>query len=61
MERDVLALFVLVADDIMRAGDDAASTASTQTSGDDLLVEFFPLVCPTFGFYGCGLSNSHGF
>ena len=42
----VLALLVLVADDVVRAGDHAAGAAGAQPGGDDLGVELFPLRGP---------------
>ena len=46
VERDVLAFFVLVADDVVRAGDDAAGAAGAQAGRDDLLVQLLPLRRP---------------
>ncbi len=46
VERDVLALFVLVADDIVGAGDDTTGAAGAQAGGDDLGVELLPLRRP---------------
>ena len=57
----VLALFVLVTDHVVGAGDDATRATCAQTSGDDLFVEFFPLGGPAFGFWRCRLGNCHGF
>jgi len=57
----VFALFVFVADHVVRAGDNTASATRAQTSGDDLFVEFFPLGGPAFGFWRCRLGNCHGF
>jgi hypothetical protein len=46
MERLVAALFVVVANDIVRAGNDAAGTPSTNASIDDLGLQFLPLTRP---------------
>ena len=46
VERDVLALVVLVADDVVWAGDDAAGAAGAQAGRDDLLVQLLPLRRP---------------
>ena len=40
------ALLVLVADDVVGAGDDAAGATGAQTGGDHLLVELLPLRRP---------------
>ena len=52
VERDVLALFVLVADHVVRARDHAAGAAGAQLVGDDLVVELFPLRRPAPLFAG---------
>jgi hypothetical protein len=49
VERLVLALLVLVADDVVRAGDHAARAAGAQAGGDDLGVELLPLRGPAAG------------
>jgi hypothetical protein len=61
MEGLVLALFMLVANDVVGAGHNATRATGAQTSGDDLFVEFFPLGGPAFGFWRCRLGNCHGF
>ena len=52
VERDVLALLVLVADDVVGAGDDAAGAAGAQAGRDDLGVELLPLRRPALGLGG---------
>jgi hypothetical protein len=42
MEGLVLAFFVFVTNDVVRAGDDTTSASGAQTCGNDLFVEFFP-------------------
>ena len=49
VKRFVFAFFVLVADHIVRTRNYATGTSRAKTSVDDFFVEFFPLVCPTFG------------
>ena len=46
MEGLVAALFMVVADDIMRAGNHAACTPSANARIDDLCLQFFPLTRP---------------
>ena len=50
---------VVVPDDIVRAGDDAAGTAGAQAGGNDLAKEFLPLKGPAFGF-DWSLGGAHG-
>src|SRR5210317_2517234 len=52
MEGDVFALLVLVADHVMRTGDDTASATGAQSCGDDLRVELLPLGSPAGGLGG---------
>src|SRR4029079_14147790 len=49
MEREVLALLVLVPDHVMRTGDDARRTPGAQPARDDLRVELLPLRGPALG------------
>jgi hypothetical protein len=49
VKRFVFALFVLVADHIVRTRNYATCTSRAKTRVDDFFVEFFPLVRPTFG------------
>ena len=65
VERLVLALFVLVPDDVVRAGDDAPGAAGAQPGGDDLGVQLLPLRGPPLGLASgrrrwCVLSDRHG-
>ena len=46
VERLVAALVVVVADDVVRAGDHAAGAAGAEPRGDDLVVELLPLGGP---------------
>ena len=62
VERDVLALLVLVADDVVRARHDASGAAGAQPGGDDLLVELLPLRRPAGRLRsGFGDGAGHGF
>jgi hypothetical protein len=45
----VFALFVLVANDVVRTRNHTSCAAGAKTSIYDLFVELFPLVCPAFG------------
>ena len=49
VERLVAALCVVVAEDVVRAGDHAAGAAGAQPGGDDLVVELLPLGRPAPG------------
>ena len=55
----VVAWFVFVANDVVRAGNNAAGAASAQPAVDDLVVEFFPLVGPSDTCWLGGLSCAH--
>ena len=58
VEREVLALGVFVADDVVRTGDDAAGTARAQAGRDDLLEELLPLRRPAAVGTWPGLATS---
>ena len=57
VERDVLALVVLVSDDIVGTRHHAPGATRAQAGCDHFLVELFPLRRPTFADWGIG--NGH--
>ena len=60
MERLVGAGLVFVSDHIVRTADHAPSAAGAQPAGDDLVVEFLPLVGPAFLLRrGSGVGDGH--
>ena len=59
MKRLVVAFFVFVADYFVRASNDTTGTTRAQPCVNDLFVQFFPLICPSFGRCRCGFRNSH--
>ncbi len=50
---------MLISDHIMRARNNATSTASAKPRRDYLIVEFFPLEAPTILFFTWGFRNGH--
>jgi hypothetical protein len=56
MERLVGAGLVFVPDHIVRTADHTPGAAGAQPAGDDLVVEFLPLVGPAFFFAGGAVS-----
>ena len=59
VERLVGAGLVLIADDVVGAADHTARAPGAQSTRDDLVVEFLPLVGPTF-LLGGGSALGHG-
>ena len=60
MERQILAFFMLVSNDIMRACHNTPGTACAKTCVDDFGFEFFPLRCPA-GWSGRLFGRAHSY